>query len=127
MAIEAGEPGRRARDAIEATSTLSGEKLELEARWWSGSLTVRLDGRLVLARGRMDSYGPGRRGGCGRVIRRRRRLGRGGEGSGGGGGSGRDPHGPRSLAEQGGTRDVPTWGYGEPGERSSCDRWMEEA
>jgi hypothetical protein len=76
-AIEAGEPGRRARDAIEATSTLSGEKLELEARWWSGSLTVRLDGRLVLARGRMDSYGPGRRGGCGRVIRRRRRLGRG--------------------------------------------------
>jgi hypothetical protein len=37
---------------------------------------VRLDGRLVLARGRMDSYGPGRRGGCGRVIRRRR-LGRG--------------------------------------------------
>jgi hypothetical protein len=33
---------------------------------------------------------------------------------------------PRSLAEQGGTRDVP-WGCGEPGERSSCDRWMEEA
>jgi hypothetical protein len=122
MGIEAGEPGRGARDAIEATSTLSGEKLELEARWWSGSLTVRLDGQLVLARGRMDSYGPGRRGRCGRVIRRRRRL-----GSGGGGGSGHDPHGPRSLAEQGGTRDGPTWGCGEPGEWSSCDRWTEEA
>jgi hypothetical protein len=56
------------------------------------------------------------------------RVDRGGEpeGSGGGGGSGRDAHGPRSLAEQGGTRDVP-WGCGEPGERSSCDRWMEEA
>ena len=48
------------------------------------------------------------------------------EGSGGGGGSGRDAHGPRSLAEQGGTRDVP-WGCGEPGERSSCDRRMEDA
>jgi hypothetical protein len=109
-AIEAGEPGRCARDAIEATSTLSGGKLELEARWWSWSLTVRLDGRLVLARGRMDSW----TGAAGRVRPSNKAAAAVGEGSGGGGGSGRDPHGQRSLAEQGGTWDVPTWGCGEP-------------
>lgn len=43
-AIEAGEPGRRAREAIEGASTSLGGKLEREACWWSGSSIVRLDG-----------------------------------------------------------------------------------
>lgn len=106
-AIEAGEPGRRARDAIETTQHAVGR----EARF------VRLDGRFVPARGRGRS-----RGVCGGVIRRRRRRRFGGSGGGGGGGSGGDRAGPyphlasRWLAERGGTGDAPMCG-GEVGLR----------